>query len=216
VLDLLLLAGKPEEAKRIAAALPASDPKAKVYQIGGQPGPAAAKQLEAMIEQSADRGVKAVAYNMLATSTAATQRPRRMRYTLTCGGRVVQRRPARWRKPTAGWQPVRRTQGRERAKKYREKAGGSKLTFRRDPEALRRGALSRGERVPPQSLRVAAKQLDVTNLYACPSDATGSRFGMNSCPRSRYTRRQDCLDDGWVVQLLRLVDLVAAGTPPVW
>jgi hypothetical protein len=65
VLDLLLLAGKPDEAKRIAAALPASDPKAKVYQIGGQPGPAAAKQLEAMIEQSADRGVKAVAYNML-------------------------------------------------------------------------------------------------------------------------------------------------------
>ncbi len=64
-IDLLLLAGKPDEAKRIAASLPAGDPRSQVYQIGCEPGPNAAKQLESMIEKTTDRGVKAVAYNML-------------------------------------------------------------------------------------------------------------------------------------------------------
>jgi hypothetical protein len=68
-IDLLLLAGKLDEAKEKVAALPASDPRAKVYQIGCQASPdkqaAAAKQLEEMIDKTTDRGLKATAYNML-------------------------------------------------------------------------------------------------------------------------------------------------------
>lgn len=64
-IDLLLLAGKRDEAMQKAAALPGSDPRAKVYQIGCQSGPDAAKQLEEMIDKTSDRGVKATAYNML-------------------------------------------------------------------------------------------------------------------------------------------------------
>ena len=65
VIDLLLSAGKTDEARRKAAALPPTDPRAQVYQIGCQPGLGAAKQLESLIEKTADRGVKAVAYTML-------------------------------------------------------------------------------------------------------------------------------------------------------
>jgi hypothetical protein len=65
VIDLLLLSGKTDEAKRQAAALPASDPRAQVYQIGCQPSAGAAKQLEDMINKTTDRAVKAVAYTML-------------------------------------------------------------------------------------------------------------------------------------------------------
>jgi hypothetical protein len=65
VIDLLLLSGKANEAKQKAAALPASDSRATVYKIGCQSGPAAAKQLEELIDKTADHGVKAVAYIML-------------------------------------------------------------------------------------------------------------------------------------------------------
>jgi hypothetical protein len=64
-IDLLLLAGKAEEAKRKAASLPAGDQRSKVYQVGCDGGPAAAKQLEEMIDKTTDRNVKASAYNML-------------------------------------------------------------------------------------------------------------------------------------------------------
>jgi hypothetical protein len=64
-IDLLLSAGKLDEAKRKAAALPSSDPRARVYQIGCQPGPDAARQIEDMIDKTEDRAVKAAAYNML-------------------------------------------------------------------------------------------------------------------------------------------------------
>src|SRR5205807_5349252 len=65
LIDLMLLAGKVDEARQRAAALPASDPRAKVYQVGCQGGPDAARQLEELIDKSSDRGVKAAAYNML-------------------------------------------------------------------------------------------------------------------------------------------------------
>jgi hypothetical protein len=64
-IDLLLAAGKLDEAKQKAAALPASDPRAKVYLLGCQPGSTAAGQLEEMIDKTGDRAVKASAYNML-------------------------------------------------------------------------------------------------------------------------------------------------------
>jgi hypothetical protein len=67
--DLLLLAGKLPEAKEKVAALPSADPRTKVYQIGCQATPEkqadAAKQLEELIDKTADRGLKATAYNML-------------------------------------------------------------------------------------------------------------------------------------------------------
>src|SRR5262249_4740271 len=54
-IDLLLAAGKSDDAKRRLAALPAADPRTKVYEIGCQatPGrlPAAAKQLEDLIDK---------------------------------------------------------------------------------------------------------------------------------------------------------------------
>jgi hypothetical protein len=64
-IDLLLLAGNAEEAKRRAGALPSSDPRTEVYRVGCSGGPAAVKRLEEMIDKTADRGVKAAAYNML-------------------------------------------------------------------------------------------------------------------------------------------------------
>ncbi|HEY1380883.1 MAG TPA: hypothetical protein VGF55_29045 [Gemmataceae bacterium] len=68
-IDLLLSAGRADDAKRRLAALPASDPRTKVYEIGCQAGTgmslAAAKQLEDLIDKTTDRGVKAAAYNML-------------------------------------------------------------------------------------------------------------------------------------------------------
>jgi hypothetical protein len=65
VIDLLLLAGKVDDAKQRAAALPSGDPRSKVYQVGCQSGPDAARQLEDLIDKMSDRGVKAAAYNML-------------------------------------------------------------------------------------------------------------------------------------------------------
>jgi hypothetical protein len=64
-IDLLLLAGKTDEAGRKAAALPASDPRTEVYRIGCQGGPDAARRLEDLIDKSSDRALKAAAYNML-------------------------------------------------------------------------------------------------------------------------------------------------------
>jgi hypothetical protein len=68
-IDLLLSAGKLDEARQKVAALPGSDPRTKVYQIGCQASPdklaAAAKQLEEVIDKTTDRGLKAAAYTML-------------------------------------------------------------------------------------------------------------------------------------------------------
>jgi hypothetical protein len=64
-IDLLLVAGKNGEAKQKAAALPAGDPRSKVYQVGCEGGQTAVKQLEEMIDKTSDRNVKAAAYNML-------------------------------------------------------------------------------------------------------------------------------------------------------
>jgi hypothetical protein len=64
-IDLLLAAGNTEAAKKKAAALPASDPRTEVYRVGCEGGPDAARKLEAMIDKTSDRGLKAAAYNML-------------------------------------------------------------------------------------------------------------------------------------------------------
>jgi hypothetical protein len=64
-IDVLLLAGKTDEARQKAASLPSADARTKVYQIGCQTGPDAAKQLEEMIDKTSDRVLKASAYNML-------------------------------------------------------------------------------------------------------------------------------------------------------
>src|SRR5262245_33412308 len=68
-IDLLLAAGKVEDAKQRVASLPASDPRTRVYQLGCQacgmnPGDSL-RQLESLIDSTADRGLKATAYNML-------------------------------------------------------------------------------------------------------------------------------------------------------
>src|SRR4051812_2204227 len=68
-IDLLLVAGKLDDARQKVASLPPSDPRTKVYQIGCQASPDkladAAKQLEDVIDKTADRGLKAAAYTML-------------------------------------------------------------------------------------------------------------------------------------------------------
>jgi hypothetical protein len=64
-IDLLLSAGNTDEARKKAAALPASDPRTAVYRVGCEGGRDAARTLEAMIDKTTDRALKAAAYNML-------------------------------------------------------------------------------------------------------------------------------------------------------
>lgn len=68
-IDLLFAAGKIEDAKQRVASLPPTDPRTRVYQLGCQACSAnpsdAIRQLEGMIDQTNDRGLKATAYNML-------------------------------------------------------------------------------------------------------------------------------------------------------
>jgi hypothetical protein len=68
-IDLLLSAGKLDDAKQRVASLPSSDPRTKVYQIGCQASPDkladAARQLEELIDKTSDRALKAAAYTML-------------------------------------------------------------------------------------------------------------------------------------------------------
>ncbi len=69
VIDLLLTAGHTAEAKQKLSALPADEPRVRVYQIACQATPdnveATARQLEALIDQTADAALKATAYNVL-------------------------------------------------------------------------------------------------------------------------------------------------------
>lgn len=64
--DLLLTAGKPEDARRRLAAAPAGDPRRAVYEIGCSGSSTdAVKKLESIIERTSDRTVKAAAYNTI-------------------------------------------------------------------------------------------------------------------------------------------------------
>lgn len=69
VIDLLLADGKIDDARQKLSSLPANEPRTRVYQIGCQASvdkiADAAKQLEELIDKSADRPLKAAAYNML-------------------------------------------------------------------------------------------------------------------------------------------------------
>jgi hypothetical protein len=68
VIDLLIQANKPDEAKRKLAELPATDPRVKVYQIGCDATPttldAALGRLQAVIDETTDPALKAAAYVM--------------------------------------------------------------------------------------------------------------------------------------------------------
>jgi hypothetical protein len=67
VIDLMLQAGQADEAQAKLKALPPSDPRVKVYEIGARSGDAAtvAKGLEEFIDATNDPALKAAAYNML-------------------------------------------------------------------------------------------------------------------------------------------------------
>lgn len=67
--DLLLAANQRDDARRKLAAIPPSDPRRQVYEIGCSANPAspadAVKQLESLIDRTQDRAIKAAAYNMI-------------------------------------------------------------------------------------------------------------------------------------------------------
>ncbi len=69
IVDLLLDDGKAEEARRELAAMPAGDPRIPVYEVGCAATNAnraeSVRRLQAIIDRTNDRLVKAAAYNML-------------------------------------------------------------------------------------------------------------------------------------------------------
>jgi hypothetical protein len=69
VIDLLLQTGKLADARARLAALPANDPRVRIYEIGcsatADTVADAVRQLEETIERTSDRTLKAVAYNVI-------------------------------------------------------------------------------------------------------------------------------------------------------
>jgi hypothetical protein len=69
VIDLLLQSGKLDNARARLAALPPSDPRVRIYEIGSSATPdkitGAVQQLQDIIDKTPDRSLKAAAYNMV-------------------------------------------------------------------------------------------------------------------------------------------------------
>ncbi|MFO0810648.1 MAG: hypothetical protein U0746_18630 [Gemmataceae bacterium] len=128
VIDMLLQAGRTEEAQARLKSLPPTDPRAKLYQIGAQAGEpeAIVKQLEEFIDKTPDASLKAAAYNM--TGDVLSRDPKfkkdalyaYLKVDLIYNQDAVEAQKAAQRIADL-FQELR---DEDRAKKYREKARG--------------------------------------------------------------------------------------------
>jgi hypothetical protein len=129
-IDLLLQSGKLAEAQAKLAALPAADPRVQVYRIGCQATPdklsAAADQLKALIDRTADTALKAAAYNMLGDCLRRDPKQKKEALYAYLWVDVVYNQDAAEAAKAAGRLAdlFSELKDEERAKKYRDKVRG--------------------------------------------------------------------------------------------